>query len=127
MLSSACRTPKARPGLAAILCFYTAFRWVAMEWFQSDDIPNIPADILARLESTLDTGDCFDVAEAERERSSVSRVVAINQQLYWRMAQLRTELEAANTNLGYNRDQIQGLVKTLSRLGHVPSHKPPVR
>ena len=98
-----------------------------MDWFQSDDIPDIPADILARLESTLDTGDCFDVAEAERERSSVSRVIAINQQLYWRMAQLRTELEAANTNLGYQRDQIQGLVKTLSRLGHVPSHKPPVR
>lgn len=98
-----------------------------MEWFQSDDIPDIPADILARLESTFDTGDCFDVAELERERSSVRRVIAINQQLYWRMAQLRTQLEAATTNLGYQRDQIQGLVKTLSRLGHVPSHKLPER
>lgn len=98
-----------------------------MDWFLSDEIPEIPADILARLESPLAPGDCFDVAEAERERSSVSRVIAINQQLYWRMAELRTKLEAATTNMGYQRDQIQGLVKTLSRLGHVPSHKPPER
>lgn len=98
-----------------------------MDWFQSDEIPDIPADILARLEGTHDTGDCFDVAELERERSSVRRVIAINQQLYWRMAQLRTQLEAATTNMGYQRDQIQGLVRTLSRLGHVPSHKPPER
>lgn len=98
-----------------------------MTWFLSDEIPEIPADILARLESPIDPGDCFDVAEAERERSSVSRVIAINQQLYWRMAELRTKLEAATTNMGYQRDQIQGLVKTLSRLGHVPSHKPPER
>lgn len=52
-------------------------------------------------------------------------MIAINQQLYWRMAELRTKLEAATPNTGYQRDQIQGLVKTLSRLGHVPSHKPP--
>lgn len=98
-----------------------------MTWFLSDEIPEIPADILARLESPLDPGDCFDVAEAERERSSVSRVIAINQQLYWRMAELRTKLEAVTTDMGYQRDQIQGLVKMLSRLGHVPSHKPPER
>lgn len=54
-------------------------------------------------------------------------MIAINQQLYWRMAELRTKLEAATTNMGYQRDQIQGLVKTLSRLGHVPSHKSPER
>lgn len=98
-----------------------------MSWFLSDEVPEIPADILARLESPLDPGDCFDVVEAERERSSVSRVIAINQKLYWRIAELRTELEAATTNMGYQRDQIQGLVKTLSRLGHMPSHKPPER
>ena len=98
-----------------------------MTWFLSDDIPEIPADILARLESPIDPGDCFDVAEAERERSSVRRVIAINQLLYWRMAELRTQLEAATTNMGYQREQIQGLVKTLSRIGHAPSHKPPKR
>lgn len=96
-----------------------------MSWFLCDEMLEIPADILARLESPLDPGDCFDVAEAERERSSVSRVIAINQKLYWQMAELRTQLEAATTNMGYQREQIQGLVKTLSRLGHVPSHKPP--
>ena len=96
-----------------------------MSWFLCDEMFEIPADILARLEGPLDPGDCFDVAEAERERSSVSRVIAINQKLYWQMAELRTQLEAATTNMGYQREQIQGLVKTLSRLGHVPSHRPP--
>ena len=52
-----------------------------MSWFLCDEMFEIPADILARLEGPLDPGDCFDVAEAERERSSVSRVIAINQKL----------------------------------------------
>lgn len=95
-----------------------------MSWFLCDEMLEIPADILARLESPLDPGDCFDVAEAERERSSVSRVIAINQQLYWRMAELRTQLEEAATNMSYQREQIQGLVRTLRRLGHMPSHNP---
>lgn len=98
---------------------------LSMNWFLSDELPQIPADILAKLDSSLDSGDCFDVAEAERERSSVMRVIAINQKIYWRMAELRTQLQEATTSLGHNRDQIQGLVKTLNRLGHAPSHKPP--
>ena len=49
-----------------------------MSWFLSDEIPEIPADILEKLENRFDRGDCFDVAEAERERSSVRRVIAIN-------------------------------------------------
>lgn len=92
-----------------------------MGWFESDEIP---ADILARLDGPLDQGDCFDVVEAERERSSVWRVIAVNQQLYWRMAELRAQLQETTTNMEYQRDQIQGLVKLLRRFGHVPSHKP---
>jgi len=98
-----------------------------MGWFESDEIPEIPADILARLDGPLDQGDCFYVVEDERERSSGGRVIAINQQLYWRMAELRAQLQETTTNMEYQRDQIQGLVKTLRRFGHVPSHKPPGR
>lgn len=96
-----------------------------MTWFLSDDLPDIPADILHRLENGFDRGDCFDVAEAERERSSVRRVIAIYQQMYWSNAQMRTALEAAETNMGYQTEQIKGLVKVLRKLGHAPSHKPP--
>ena len=56
-----------------------------MSWFLSDEIPEIPADILEKLENRFDRGDCFDVAEAECERSSVRRVIAINQMIHRRL------------------------------------------
>jgi hypothetical protein len=92
-------------------------------WFLSDDLPQIPADILERLESGFDRGD---VADAERERSSVRRVVAINKELNWRIVELQTDLHTANTNIGYLKAQVQDLVKRLHRLGYEPSHKPPI-
>lgn len=36
-----------------------------MSWFSSDDLPEIPADILEKLDSRFDRGDCFDVPEAD--------------------------------------------------------------
>jgi hypothetical protein len=95
-------------------------------WFLSDDLPQIPADILERLESGFDRGDPGDMADAERERSSVRRVVAINKELNWRIVELQTDLHTANTNIGYLKAQVQDLVKRLHRLGYEPSHKPPV-
>lgn len=96
-----------------------------MSWFLSDDLPEIPADILDRLDSRYDRGDCFDVCEAERERSSLRRVVAINQKLHWRAVELQTDLIAAQTNMGYMREQIQDLVSKLRRTGFVHSHTQP--
>ncbi|MDU8539840.1 hypothetical protein RYA94_23190 [Pseudomonas syringae pv. actinidiae] len=96
-----------------------------MCWFLSDDVPQIPADILERLESRFDRGDPSDLADAERERSSVRRMIAINQQLNWRIVELQTDLHTANTNIGYLKGQVQDLVKKLHRLGYQPSHKPP--
>lgn len=98
-----------------------------MSWFLSDDLPEIPADILERLESRGDRGDAGDANDAERERSSLRRVVAINQQLNWRIVELQTDLHTANTNIGYLKGQVQDLVKRLHRLGYEPSHKPPGR
>lgn len=96
-----------------------------MSWFLSDDLPEIPADILDRLEARFDPGDPGDVDENERERSSVRRVVVINQQLTWRVVQLQNELHTANTSIGYLKSQVQDLVRRLHRMGYEPSHKPP--
>ena len=96
-----------------------------MSWFLSDDIPEIPADILEKLENRFDRGDCFDVAEAERERSSVSRVIALNQRLHWRLVELQSDLITANTNMGYMREQVHDLVQNLRKAGAMPTHKPP--
>ena len=98
-----------------------------MSWFLSDEIPEIPADILEKLENRFDRGDCFDVAEAEaeRERSSVRRVIAINQQIHHRLIELQTDLITANTNMGYMREQVQDLVLKLRKSGSMPTHKPP--
>ena len=96
-----------------------------MSWFSSDDLPEIPADILEKLDSRFDRGDCFDVPEAERERSSVLRVVAICQRANWKIVQMQTDLNAAETNMGYMREQIQDLVKKLRQSGYVHSHKQP--
>lgn len=96
-----------------------------MSWFLSDDIPEIPADILEKLENRFDRGDCFDVAEAERERSSVSRVIALNQRLHWRLIELQSDLITANTNMGYMREQVHDLVQKLRKAGAMPTHKPP--
>lgn len=96
-----------------------------MSWFLSDDLPEIPADILYQLENRFDRGDPGDVDEIERERSSVRRVVAINQQLTWRVVQLQNELHTANTSIGYLKGQVQDLVKRLHLMGYEPSHNPP--
>lgn len=96
-----------------------------MSWFLSDEIPEIPADILEKLENRFDCGDCFDVAEAERERSSVSRVIALNQRLHWRLIELQSDLITANTNMGYMREQVHDLVQKLRKTGAMPTHKPP--
>lgn len=98
-----------------------------MSWFLSDDLPEIPADILERLESRGDRGDAGDSDEAERERSSVRRLVAINQQLHWRVVELQTDLHTANTNIGYLKGQVRDLVAKLRRLGYEASHKRPDR
>jgi len=73
-----------------------------VSWFTSDEAFEIPADILVRLENRLDVADSFD----EPERSSVVRVVNICQKIRFRNVQLETELIAAQTNMGYMREQI---------------------
>lgn len=98
-----------------------------MSWFLSDEIPEIPADILEKLENRFDRGDCFDVADAERERerSSVRRVIAINQRIHHRLIELQSDLITANTNMGYMREQVQDLVQKLRKAGAMPTHKAP--
>jgi hypothetical protein len=96
-------------------------------WFLSDDLPEIPADILERLERNYEHGDPGDYEDAERERSSVRRLVAINQKLQWQIVDLQTDLHTANTNVGYLKGQVRDLVARLGRLGYVASHKPPDR
>ncbi|RUT30862.1 hypothetical protein WG29040_23270 [Pseudomonas sp. PAMC 29040] len=86
-----------------------------MSWFASDEEVQIPADILARLESRVGVG-CFD----EPERSSVERMVDIYQKIRWRNIQLETELIAAQTNMGYMREQIEDLVSRLRKTGNEP-------
>lgn len=88
-----------------------------MSWFLSDELPEIPADILERLQAHQDDGYGYTPSE----RSSVLRMIAINQQLRWRAVQLETDLIAAKTNMGYMREQIEDLVKRLRRTGHEPS------
>lgn len=87
-----------------------------MSWFTSDEAFEIPADILVRLENRLDVADSFD----EPERSSVVRVVNICQKIRFRNVQLETELIAAQTNMGYMREQIQDLVRRLRSTGDEP-------
>lgn len=87
-----------------------------MSWFTSDEAFEIPADILVRLENRLDVADSFD----EPERSSVVRVVNICQKIRFRNVQLETELMAAQTNMGYMREQIQDLVRRLRITGDEP-------
>lgn len=74
-----------------------------------------------------DPGDVSDIAHLERERSSVRRLVAIHQQLTWRVVELQTDLHTANTNIGCLKGQVQDLVRRLQRMGYEPSHKPPSR
>ncbi|MEC4242149.1 MULTISPECIES: hypothetical protein [Pseudomonas] len=87
-----------------------------MSWFTSDDEFEIPADILDRLENRIDVASRFD----EPERSSVVRVVDIYQKIRWRNVQLETELIAAQTNMGYMREQIEDLVRRLRKTGDEP-------
>lgn len=96
-----------------------------MSWFSSDDLPQIPADILSKLGSGVDHGDCGDVSDAEHDRSSVRRLVAIIQKLNWRVVELQSDLITEKTNNDYMREQIKELVKTSRRLGCLPSRKPP--
>lgn len=96
-----------------------------MSWYLSDDIPQIPADILARLEAGFDRGDCFDDLEFERERGSVRRVIAINQSLQWRVVQLQTDLVSVTTNMAYMRQQIGDLTRRLRQAGLAPSRELP--
>jgi len=98
-----------------------------MTWFLSDDLPEIPADILERLERNFDRGDPGDCEEAERERSSVRRLISMNQKLQWRIVDLQTDLHTANTNVGYLKGHVLDLVAKLGRLGYVASHKRPDR
>jgi hypothetical protein len=98
-----------------------------VDWFLSNDLPEIPADILEQLESRGDRGDAGDFADAERERSNLRRVIAINQQLNWRIVELQNDLHTANTNLDHMKIYVQDLVRKLHRLGYAPSHKPPNR
>lgn len=99
-----------------MLCFYTAVGAFAVSWFTSDDEFEIPADILDRLENRIDVASRFD----EPERSSVVRVVDIYQKIRWRNVQLETELVAAQTNMGYMREQIEDLVRRLRKTGDEP-------
>lgn len=99
-----------------MLCFYTAVGAFAVSWFTSDDEFEIPADILDRLENRIDVASRFD----EPERSSVVRVVDIYQKIRWRNVQLETELIAAQTNMGYMREQIEDLVRRLRKTGDEP-------
>lgn len=92
-----------------------------MSWFLSDELPEIPADILERLQADQDDGYGY----APPERSSVLRVIAINQQLRWRGVQLEADLTAAKTNMEYMRKQIEDLVMRLRRTGHEPSRNIP--
>ncbi len=96
-----------------------------MNWFLSDDLPEIPADILERLERDFDRGDPGDHEEAERERSSVRRLIAMNQKLQWRIIELQNDLHTSDTNMGHLKGQVRDLVAKLGRLGYVASHKPP--
>lgn len=93
-----------------------------MSWFASDEEVQIPADILARLESCVDVG-CFD----EPERSSVVRLVDIYQKVRWRNIQLEAQLIEAQTNMDGMRAQVEDLVRRLRRVGHEPSIKLPQR
>lgn len=99
-----------------MLCFYTAVGAFAVSWFTSDDEFEIPADILDRLENRIDVASHFD----EPERSSVVRVIDIYQKIRWRNVQLETELVAAQTNMGYMREQIEDLVRRLRKTGDEP-------
>lgn len=99
-----------------MLCFYTAVGAFSVSWFTSDDEFEIPADILDRLENRIDVASRFD----EPERSSVVRVVDIYQKIRWRNVQLETELIAAQTNMGYMREQIEDLVRRLRKTGDEP-------
>lgn len=98
-----------------------------VNWYESDEIPEIPADVLARLDAARDPGDCGDVAEVERERSAMRRVVSINQQLRWKLVELQTDLHTANTHVDSLKIQVQDLVRRLQRMGYEASHKPPAR
>lgn len=98
-----------------------------MDWFDSDEIPDIPAEILDQLEPTLDLGDCSDVADFNNERSYLQRVVAINQQLRRQVFDLESDLHTANTYVESLKDQVRDLVSKLHRLGYSPSHKPLAR
>ncbi|MBD8483922.1 hypothetical protein [Pseudomonas coleopterorum] len=98
-----------------------------MDWFLSNDLPEIPADILEQLESRSDRGDAGDSTDAELERSSLRRVIAINQQLNWRIVELQNDLHTSNTNLDHMKIQVKDLIRRLDRLGCAPSHKPPNR
>lgn len=110
--------------MTGILCFYTVMV-VPVSWFLSNDVPEIPPDILARLDSSYDYGDIGDVEEVERERSSVRRLVAMQQQQSWRLVQLQTDLITSQTNVEYLKEQVRDLVRKLGSLGYSASHKPP--
>ena len=116
-----------QPATTRPYCIFVQLSGCAVSWFLSDDLPQIPADILERLDRRFDSGDLGDIDEAERERSSMRQVVAINQQLNWRVVSLQNELHTATTNIGYLKGQVQDLVKRLHRLGYEPSQKPPTR
>lgn len=86
-----------------------------------EPLPEVPADILALAEGRgTDEGDLGD-----RERSTLQRVIAINQRLYRRAWELERKVEELESHGQSMREQIVGLVQLTRRLGYVPSVKQP--
>lgn len=95
-----------------------------MCWFLSNDMPEIPADILDWLNNRDGSGDQGDVATDELTR--VRRVVAVNKMLLGQQVKLLSELQVARNNAEDMSGYIRHLVSLTRRLGHEPSHLSPV-
>lgn len=96
-----------------------------MTWYLSDEVPEIPGDILDWLDRGFDRGDCGDVAQSEAERSRVRRVVALNQQLHRKLSSVQYELHDAQTSIGHLKGQVQELVRIARRAGWNPTPRGP--
>ncbi|AGN82450.1 MULTISPECIES: hypothetical protein [Pseudomonas] len=90
-----------------------------MLW-DDEPLPEVPADILARVGQGTDSGDIGDC-----ERSALQRVIAINQRLYRRAWELERKVEELEAHGQAMREQIVGLVQLTRRLGYEPSTKQP--
>lgn len=94
-----------------------------MPSFLDDPMPEIPADVLAKLEALTDARDSGDISE--RERSALQQVVAINQRLCARVFDLEHRLHQSESFCSEMREQIVGLVQTTRRLGYEPTARAP--